>query len=187
MIKKILYVLGVLIYFTSCTENNIGDINSLTQVKYVPQEIVEEVEIVYSDSGRVELIVEAPTLIRQGQRSEMIEIFPDGLKVSFVNANKTPTSWLVADYAVRNPKDAMITASRYVKFYNTNGESLETTELTWSPDDEVVETNKFVRLIQPMRGDTSYGYGFSANKDFTRFEIKKHTASRVNISQLLKN
>jgi hypothetical protein len=40
-------------------------------------------------------------------------------------------------------------------------------------------------ITQPERGDTSYGYGFVANNDFTRFEIQKNSG-KMNIDDITK-
>jgi len=59
-----------------------------------------------------------------------------------------------------------------VKFYNDNNDILETSELIWNELTGVVHTDKFVKISQPSRRDTSYGYGFVTDEKFTRFEIK---------------
>jgi len=72
-----------------------------------------------------------------------------------------------------------------VNLYNEKNEKLETWELIWDEKGDRVYTDRFVMITQPERGDTSYGYGFVANNDFTRFEIQKNSG-KMNIDDITK-
>jgi hypothetical protein len=41
-----------------------------------------------------------------------------------------------------------------------------------------------VRITQPEKGDTSYGYGFETNKNFTEFKIKKNFSAKMNVEDI---
>lgn len=176
----------ILMSLYACSDNTIAEIDNLTKMNYDPSEIAEDVRIVYSDSGKVQIKISAKKMIRRIKHNSSIEEFPEGIVVTFIDNNGRPSSWLEADYAERNSSRKKILARGNVHFYNAKKESLESTEITWDENKSYLDTDKFVRLIQPERGDTSYGYGFRTNEEFTRFEIKNKTSSRINIDKLLK-
>ena len=99
--------------------------------------------------------------------------FPEGMEVEFFDNNQQPSSWLISKYALRNDRKANMVARDSVVLYNSDGDKLETSELWWDENGEEIYTEKFVRITQPGKQDTSYGYGFRAQQDFTEFEIGK--------------
>jgi hypothetical protein len=42
-----------------------------------------------------------------------------------------------------------------------------------------------VRITDPVKGDTTYGFGFKANQDFTHFEIKKKVQGKINVTDIV--
>ena len=137
--------------------------------------------ILYSDSANVKVRITADKMIRHLDRSNPRDEFPEGIFVEFLGESGNVYSWLVADKAIRYEKESEVVAQGNAKFYNRKKEMLTSTELIWNEVDQKLWTNKFVRITQPIKGDTSYGYGFEANEEFTQFEIKKKTSSIFNI------
>ncbi|MBK8051862.1 MAG: LPS export ABC transporter periplasmic protein LptC [Saprospiraceae bacterium] len=62
---------------------------------------------------------------------------------------------------------------------------METSELIFDEIERIVYTEKLVRITNPIKGDTTYGFGFKANQDFTRFEIKKKVQGKINVSEIV--
>jgi LPS export ABC transporter protein LptC len=176
----LIFVLGLL---TSCA-NSVEEIDDLVSQYEVYKEVGEKVRIFYSDSAMVKVMISGPTLERYISKSDPKEVFPDGVYVEFLNKSGKPYSWLEGDNAVRKQSDNTIVISGHVKFYNAKNEKLESPELIWDEEEEQVRTDKFVRITQPEKGDTSYGYGFIADQNFTRFEIKKKVQGKFNIEKL---
>jgi len=170
--KKLNFILflSILLYGTSCT-NDMKEVHSLFSEEDLSVEVARDVEIFYSDSAVVKIIIESPTMKRFSENGQSKDEFPDGIKVSFLNEHENAGSWLEADYAIRNNKDRKIHVKENVKFYNKQNEKLETSALIWDEGTGSIYTDKFVRITQPAKRDTSYGYGFKANEDFTKFEI----------------
>ena len=71
-----------------------------------------------------------------------------------------------------------------VEMYNRKNEKLLTSELIWDEGEEILYTEKFVKIIQPESQDTTTGFGFITNQDFTRFEIKKKGSASLNLDKL---
>ena len=111
--------------------------------------------------------------------------FPEGLKVEFLSPSKKVTSWLVADYALRKDKEKKIYVEKNVILYNKTNDKLETDELVWDEEAEEVYTSRPVKISQPSKGDTSFGYGFKADQEFSRFEIKRKFSAIKNVDDLV--
>jgi LPS export ABC transporter protein LptC len=96
------------------------------------------------------------------------------------------TSWLEADYAIRKDKDKKFYVKENVVLYNKRNDKLETDELIWNEELEEIYTNKPVKITQPSIGDTSFGFGFKADQEFTRFEISRKFSGIKNVENLTK-
>lgn len=159
------------------------DIDDLTSSHEASVEVATNVEVLYSDSAQIKVKVSGPTMNRYLDKVNPREEFPDGVHVEFYGPDGNITSWLDADYAVRETKKSRIITRQNVNLYNAKKEKLETGELIWDEKKDRVYTERFVMITQPERGDTSYGYGFEANNDFTRFEIQKNSG-KMNIKEV---
>jgi len=164
----------------SCT-NDIKEINRLTATKNALSEVAKEVEILYSDSAKVKVRILSPTMKRYQVNGESYDEFPEGLLVEFLDDYKRVKSWLEADYAVRKDKEKKIYVEKNVVLYNKKNDKLETEALVWDEGIEEIYTSRAVKISQPTRGDTSYGHGFRADQEFTRFEIKNKFSAIKNV------
>jgi len=143
------------------------------------------IKMIYSDSAVVKIILRAPKMERHLTAGDTKDVFPEGIEVDFVGADLKPHSWLEANYAVREENIGKTTAKGRVVFYNDKDQKLETPELIWDERQKIFYTDKIVRITESMKGDTTYGFGFEANQEFTRFEIKKKVQGKRNVSQFL--
>lgn len=178
--RKLVTAILSLLFLYSCS-NDIAEVNALTDSEYLKMEEARFVTILYSDSAEVKVRITADKMIRHLDKSNPRDEFPEGIFVEFLSESGRPYSWLEADWAMRYEKESEVVARGNAKFYNRKEEMLTSTELIWNEGDQKLHTNKFVRISQPMKGDTSYGYGFEANQEFTLFEIKKKTSSIFNL------
>jgi LPS export ABC transporter protein LptC len=169
----------------SCT-NRVADVNKLFETHEMSVEIAKDIHMLYSDSARVKVSVEAPVLKRQLNAAEPTDEFPEGVYVEFYRSLNNPESWLESKYAIRYDREGIIIARDSVVLYNKSNEKIESSELIWDENEQIIYTDKFVRITQPEKGDTSYGYGLVANQDFSEFEIKRKFSAKMNIRDLTK-
>ena len=134
-------------------------------------ETVKEVEILYSDSARVQVRVTGPTMLNYLDRTEQRQEFTDGIRIEFFDPFQNVTSELVANYAIRNERDGIMIARDSVVWSSIEGEKLETEELIWDERKEEVFTQKFARITTPR--EIIYGHGFRANQDFSNARIQQ--------------
>ena len=181
---KHLTICALIICTISACSNDMKDVNELMGDVGTNVEIATDVEIFYSDSAVVRIKISAPKLVRHIAKSSQDEEFPEGLLVEFYNNRKRPYSWLKADYGMRNVLKKQIVTQGNVEMYNRKGEKLMTSELIWDESEEILSTEKFVKIIQPESQDTTTGFGFITNQDFTRFEIKRKGSASLNLDKL---
>ena len=167
--------------------NDIKDIRKVTSIPNIKVETATDVEILYSDSGIVKVRILSPTLKRYTEQKETYDEFPDGLIVEFIDKNKRVKSWLEADFAIRKENDKKIYVEKNVVLYNKRNDKLMTEELIWDEAAEEIYTNKPVKITQPSVGDTSFGIGFKADQEFTRFEIKQNFSGIKNSGDLFED
>lgn len=175
--KCSLFLLLVITTF-SCV-NNIAEVNEITRKFDATKDIGESVKIIYSDSGQVKLIIEAPVLERHNDPNEPIDVFSKGILISFLDDNKVARSWLKADNATRNQKLQTMIAKGNVVFYNDKNDKLQSSELIWDENLKKIYTEKFIKISRPSIGDTIYGIGFETDLNFNRIEIKHKIKARL--------
>lgn len=163
-----------------------SDIHEFANLAVETQEKTTNVELLYSDSATVKVRVISPTLIRISSNHELQEEFPDGIHVEFLSENGSINSYLDADYATRTERKGIIIAENNVEVYNKQNEKLETSQLIWNEFDQTLETQRFVRITRPDRGDTIDGYGLTTDQEFTRFEIRE-VLGRSKFEKIVRN
>ncbi len=170
LIKLVLIV--SILSLGSCIEKT-TDLEDIFGAKEDLSEVAENVDILYSENGIVQLQIKGPTLIRSAEQGQQKDEFPNGLEVIFFDENGTERSWLSAKYGIRYPTDQKIVFRDSVVFRNIEEEVLKTSELFWYESDGSMESTKFVEIRRP--GEIIRGFGLKAQNNLTRFEMNAVT------------
>lgn len=168
--KILLFWSGIifLVLFLSC-ENDLAEVSKFIEDDAVAIEVGEKVKMLYSDSGRVEMMIEAPLLHRHLDKRTPKREFPVGLEVFFLDREQQVQSWLIGKYAIENENKQIITVRDSVVLFNHNAEKLETDELIWDKTKNTIYTKQFVRITTENEQIT--GYGFEADREFKHWKI----------------
>jgi LPS export ABC transporter protein LptC len=161
-----------LLSFGSCLQKN-TDLEEIFGAKEDLSEVAENVDILYSENGIVQLRIIGPTLIRSSNLGQQKDEFPNGLQVIFFDETGIERSWLSAKYGIRYPTDQKIVFRDSVVFRNIEEEVLKTSELFWYESDGSMESTKFVEIRRP--GEIIRGFGLKAQNNLTRFEMNAVT------------
>jgi LPS export ABC transporter protein LptC len=177
-ILKLLVIPGVFC-LVSC-ENDIEKINSLTNTNNLPDISGKKVEILYSDSGKVKMKLNADEIQQFGKAEKPYIEFPKGIHVIFFDDSLDVESEIIADYAKYFQNEKLWEARGNVIAHNlANGEKLNTEELFWDENLGRIYSNSFSRIEN--KDGTFYGQkGFESNQKFTRWKLKGSRGS-VNI------
>lgn len=127
----------------SC-ENDLKKIAQINVPKDAPNEVIEDLTLILTDSGRVKVKLEASYVEKFGGDNP-VTIFSDGIRLTFLDKSGKPTSELTAEYGeIREREDRMIAKHNVVFKNQEDGKSLKTEELIW--DQKVKWKNKLGKV-----------------------------------------
>jgi LPS export ABC transporter protein LptC len=154
-------------------ENDIKVITSLSQVDSLPYEQARDIEVYYSDSGRLKAYLESPLMKSFEQAKAYLE-FPEGFKVIFYDSDLNPKSEITAKYGIRYEKTKIMEAKNnvIVKNLETN-EQLNTEHLIWDESKRIIYSEVFVKITRAE--EVLYGDGLNSDQDFENYTIKNPT------------
>lgn len=167
-------VILFLLFFSCEDKLPVSDLLELDPVS-MESDVAYDITMEYTDSAQKIMVLEAPMLKRVVIAPEK-DVFPEGILVTFFKEGAKAYATLTSDYAERLPDEYLVVASDNVVFENIEGEKLETSELKWDERKGRIFTDRFAKLTRP--NEIIYGYGFSANQDFTEIEFEKTTGKR---------
>ncbi|UBM58872.1 LPS export ABC transporter periplasmic protein LptC [Marinilongibacter aquaticus] len=132
-----------------------------------PAMTVDDLNISYSDSGRV--VVKMSTAKQLKMQNED-EVYPKPVYINFINREGVEYSSLRADSGKYIKKDNYYKVMGNVFFYNREAQqSLSTNELIWDPNKKIVHTDKKVQVNTPS--DQIVGNGMEASQDFSKYKF----------------
>ncbi|MAO09170.1 MAG: LPS export ABC transporter periplasmic protein LptC [Alteromonas sp.] len=152
-------------------EGNYKNVQRLNLKDGAPVAEGQNVNLFYTDSGRVVTNLMAPRLLDYSNFEFPYQEFPEGVEVHFFeNGDK---STVKSDYARRYDATGIVDLRKNVRLTTADGNVLEAEQLYWD------QNNQWLFTDQPYRitfSDGSYNDGarFDANEDFTVFLSRKN-------------
>ena len=180
--KQILLLPALLIsmLLISACENDINVIKELSaQELEKPEQRTENVDVIYSDSAKVKMRLEAPVVIEYNdtaKKATPYQVTPKGIKITFYNADKTQAGVMVADSAIQ------YTDTKITKFYKnvvctfSTGEILKTEELIWDQGKKIIYSKKYVIITFPDGGFND-GVDFMSDERLTNISFGQSKAT----------
>ena len=153
--------------FFSC-ENDLENIKLVTATDESPDQIINNVHTLYSDTGVVKFEIIA-TRMEVFTIPEKKTIFKNGFQVNFFKSKDSIEATLTADYAEMKESDNSLFARNKVIFTNfEKKQTLKTEELYWDQQTKRVHTDKAYEIF----GEKTHiaGYGMNANETFSDYE-----------------
>jgi LPS export ABC transporter protein LptC len=144
----LLTALTGILMVTSC-RNDMETIRSLDIHDTVPDMSAKEGEILFSEKGKVQVKLTAPTLVRTTMDNEPVIEFPDGFTVFFYDSTFQVKSTITGDYGISFEKRKIMEARHNVIVENLETEEkMNTEQLFWDQNKETIYTEKFVRITR---------------------------------------
>ena len=111
--------------------------------------VASDIVFYRSDSGIVQVQLEAPLMIQQGDDSSYLE-FPKGFHASVFNNFHQITSEITAEYGLYYNKEKMVEAvGEVVVESHEKGQRMISDKLYWYQDTKMLYTRSKVRIIMP--------------------------------------
>lgn len=170
---------GVFCLLYSC-ENDIEIINSFTNAAVLPDISGKKVEMLYSDSGKVKMQLNADEIKQFGKAERPYVEFPKGIHVVFFDDSLQSKSEIIANYAKYYQDERLWEAhGNVIAFNKETGEKLNTEELFWDETLQRIYSNSFSR-IESNNGILYGQKGFETNQKFKPIRLKSSKGT-VNI------
>lgn len=163
-------VIFITITLFAC-EGNYQNIQKLNLKDGMPSSEGVDVNLFYTDSGKVVTNLMATKLLDYSNLEFSYQEFPEGIEVHFFDEDKKST--VVSEYAIRYNETGIVDLRENVVLTTADGNVLNAQQLYWD------QNNKWVFTDQPYRitfsdGSFNDGARFDANEDFTVFLSRKN-------------
>ncbi len=167
LFKSIATLIGAAMLF-SC-KPDLQTIEIITRDENIPIETAQNLRIVYSSNAKIQMIMEAPEMQKFEGEKPYMEL-PAGFVMTFFDSLMNETSRISAKYAIQYEADQLIDARNDVVVENVETrEKLNTEQLIWDRQNEIIFTEKFVKITTPE--EVLYGDGFESDDRFTSWII----------------
>ena len=161
--------LSILLFSCSNDLETIKEISLQNQSSF-PVETIKDCEIIYSDSSKVRVLLNAAVMNRYNDEKKYLEL-KDGLRVQFFDEKGKKESELLSDYAIIDEENDIMQAEKNVVVRNVNGDVLETETLNWSQKKQEIFTDDFIKIT--TQNEVIFGQGLVSNQNFTKYTINK--------------
>jgi LPS export ABC transporter protein LptC len=162
-------VLMTRLVFVACE----GKKDKIGAVYNGPLEIVNNVEVKYSEQGRMKVLMRTPKTLRYQNETQ---VFPDTINISFFDSLGTVVTRLRSDSGRYDQNaDVYIVKGNVRVVKSETNETLTTSELNWSPRTRKVFTEKPLAVRNDRTSEITNAIGMDAEQDFTRIKFRKAT------------
>lgn len=163
-----IYSILFLILFFSC-ENDLEEIKKVSEVPGSPEERTKDLELIYSDSGRVKILLNASLAESYYKPVHTIK-FMDGFKIQFFNPDGSVKTILTAKYGEFYQNEGNMIARDSVVLKNiSKHQQMETEELVWNQSTQAINSSKLV--VVKTKDGRFYGDGISTTSDFIQYQF----------------
>jgi len=159
--------------FFSCREKI--EIIDTTVKPEVPTQIVHDFITSYTDSAVLQLELKAPLLKHYGKMDEPYTDFDEGIEVHFYEGRENKLGEISGNFARYTESEGLWEIRGNVIAMNDKGEKLETELLFWDENEDLIYTDKYVRITQEEQ--IIMGTGLESDTKFDNWKINNVTAT----------
>ncbi|MCX6287932.1 MAG: LPS export ABC transporter periplasmic protein LptC [Bacteroidetes bacterium] len=176
-LMRILAVLQViLLLFASCTKEK-EVVSDKLHSEEDPSMSAGNVEVLFSDSGRVQARLTAPLLNQYVGKNPRMD-FPKGFKIIMYDSIMRVKSTITAMYGIRfDYKGYMEGRGNVIVRNEMKNEQLNTEHLIWDERNHRIYNNDPIKVITP--GKVLYGNDLESDETFTRYNFKNPTGQMM--------
>ena len=153
--------------FFSC-KNNFEEVKKIGVSENAPIGVAEEINLFYTDSGRVTANLKSPKMLDYSNREFGFSEFPQGINLDLFD-EKNNKSNIISDYAIVYDKTGIIDLQGNVVLSTTSKDTLFAQQLFYDQNREWLFTNKPVTFR--TGNDVINGKGFDSDAKFTKAQV----------------
>jgi LPS export ABC transporter protein LptC len=161
-------ILSSVVLLSSC-ETKVETIKK-SEILSLPSMTNRDITTVYTDSGKVQLILRAPLIETFSNDESPYSEFREGISVVFFEGKKDSVGYVTAKYAKYLDKKKLWELRDSVIVLNGSNDRLETEQLFWDQDKDLIYTDRFVKIIN--EDQTLMGTGFESDIKLNKRKIK---------------
>ena len=151
------------------------DIVAKAAILTLPSVTVKNFETVFTDSGKVQLIMTAPIMEQYDNTDDAFSDFKSGINVLFYDGKRDPVGSVTAKYARHTESKSLWELRDSVVVINAANEKLETELLFWNQQKDIIYTERFVQITTKDR--KIQGTGFESDSRLTKRKIRNVSAT----------
>jgi len=160
----------------SC-EGNLNRVRALDTPDENPQAIGVNLNLKYTDSGRVVATLKSPKMLDYTNMSFPYREFPEGIRVEFFDEQRNKNT-VTANYAVIYDETGLIDLKGNVVLVTSDSTKLKTEQLFWDQKAGWIFTDK-PNTIRQKNGARNDGQGFDSNLKFTNFRSRTNVGIQI--------
>ena len=161
----------------SCV-NEMEVVNKFIDTETEPDMIVENVEVLYSDSARLQMKMITPLVKQFNSVKEQRDEFPEGIHVWFYEKTGELKGEVTANWAKHDKVTDLWEAQSNVVLTNAAGQKLETEQLFWDTQKAIVYSEKYTK-ITTEDGTIATGTTFTSKQDFLEWKLSRGRATII--------
>ncbi|UJH89835.1 LPS export ABC transporter periplasmic protein LptC [Antarcticibacterium sp. 1MA-6-2] len=175
IISGIVTVITVTMLF-SC-EGNLNKVRALENPGDSPQAIGENLNLIYTDSGRVVATLKSDKMLDFTNLPFPYREFPNGVEVEFFDEERRKNT-VTADYGIIYDETDLIDLQGNVVLVTSDSTRLEADQLYWDQNLGWVFTDR-ANTISFASGARNRGQGFDSDLNFTNFRSRTNIGVQV--------
>jgi LPS export ABC transporter protein LptC len=160
--------LAALLLLAGCG-NDLETVNAITHSYSGPVMSAKNIEVIFSDSGKIQARVTGMVLNRYSSPESYLE-FPRGFKVMIFDSALRTESTISGNYGKRKDVSRTMEARGNVVVRNeTKKQQLNTEQLTWDENRRMIYTSEPVKITTLDK--VVFGKGLRSNESFSDYTI----------------
>ena len=149
--------------------NDLQTINAITHSYSAPVMSAKNIEVIFSDSGKIQARVTGILMNRYTTPESYME-FPHGFKINIFDSALRTSTTITANYGIRKEFSRIMEAKGNVIVRNEiKKQQLNTEELTWNENRRMIFTSKPVKITTLDK--IVFGKGLRSTESFSDYTI----------------
>jgi len=159
-------------------KNDLSEIAAMDFSDTIPDVSAKNIDFTFSDSAEVQVRLTGPVM-HYYEGDDPYMVFPDGFMVEFYDSVLNVTTTITGNYGIHYKEKRFMEARKNVVVINyKTGERLDTEELIWDQNKELIYSYKFVKITS--EDGVLYGDTLLAAQDFSTRRIL-HPSGEIDV------